>query len=90
MQDFIQAIADEHVYLFDGSGQPTQPAGIEVGLSDRAAQIGPIDVKLLPAGPGHYTADAMSIPGKGDWTITVTVRVDEFTAATAATSFPVR
>jgi copper transport protein len=79
-----------HVYLFDKSGQPTQPAGIEVGLSDAASQIGPIDVKLQPAGPGHYTADAMTIPGDGTWTITVSVRVDEFTAATAATSFPVR
>jgi copper transport protein len=79
-----------HVYLFDSSGQPTQPRGIEVGLSNREAQIGPIDVKLLPAGPGHFTADAMSIPGDGTWTLTVSVRVDEFTAATAATSFPVR
>jgi copper transport protein len=79
-----------HVFLFDRSGQPTQPRDIEVGLSNRASQIGPIDVKLQPAGPGHYIADAMSIPGKGNWTLTVSVRVDEFTAATAATTFPVR
>jgi copper transport protein len=47
-------------------------------------------VKLLPGGPGHYLADGMDIPGAGTWTLTVTVRLDEFTATTASTDFPVR
>jgi copper transport protein len=79
-----------HVFLFDASGAPAQPAGIQVTLTDQARSIGPLDVKLQPAGPGHYTADAMSIPGAGSWTLAVIVRLDEFTAVTASTTFPVR
>jgi copper transport protein len=79
-----------HLYLFDQQGRLTQPAGITVSLRDQAAGVGPLDVPLLPAGPGHYTADAMDIPGTGTWTVTVEVRRDQFTAAVASTTFPVR
>ena len=41
------------------------------------------------AGPGHYSAEPV-LPSAGTWTLTVTVRLDEFTAATASTVFPVR
>ena len=79
-----------HLYLFDDTGQLTQPAGITVSLSEASQQIGPLDVELQPAGPGHYLADAMDIPGAGTWTLAVSVRLDEFTATTASTDFPVR
>jgi copper transport protein len=79
-----------HLYLFDDSGQLVQPAGITVTLTEASQQIGPLAVKLQPGGPGHYIADGMDIPGAGTWTLTVTVRVDEFTATTASTDFPVR
>ncbi len=79
-----------HVYLFDDAGRLTQPAGIDVSLTEPGQQIGPIDVELQPAGPGHYTSDGMTIPGAGTWTLAVSVRVDEFTARTARTTFPVR
>jgi copper transport protein len=79
-----------HVYLFDDTGRLTQPAAITVSLSETAQQIGPLDVDLQPAGPGHYVGDGMSIPGAGTWTLAVSVRLDEFTATTARTDFPVR
>ena len=79
-----------HLYLFDDAGRLTQPAGIAVTLTEPSQQIGPIDVDLQPAGPGHYVADGMEIPSAGTWTLTVTVRADEFTARTATTDFPVR
>ena len=79
-----------HLYLFDDSGRLTQPADITVTLTEQEQQIGPLAVDLLPAGPGHYVADAMPVPGAGTWTLTVTVRLDEFTATTASTVFPVR
>ena len=71
-------------------GRPTQPAGIEVSLTEESQGIGPLDVEIAGAGPGHYTADALSIPGAGTWTLTVTLRLDEFTATRASTEFPVR
>ena len=79
-----------HVYLFDDGGSLTQPAGIEVTITEPQQQLGPIEVDLEPAGPGHYVGDGMTIPGAGTWTLAVSVRVDEFTATTARTSFPVR
>ncbi|WP_209306323.1 FixH family protein [Blastococcus sp. CT_GayMR19] len=79
-----------HVYLFDDSGRPTQPAAISVTLAEPSQELGPLDVDLEPAGPGHYVGDGMSIPGAGTWTLAVTVRLDEFTATTARTAFPVR
>ncbi|MGY2082852.1 copper resistance CopC/CopD family protein [Blastococcus sp. SYSU DS0539] len=79
-----------HVYLFDDAGRLTQPAEIRVALTERSQEIGPLDVALEPAGPGHFVGDGMTIPGAGTWTLTVTVRLDEFTALSAATDFPVR
>jgi copper transport protein len=79
-----------HVYLFDDAGRLTQPAGITVTLTEASQDIGPIDVDLQPAGPGHYIGDGMNIPGPGTWTLAVSVRLDEFTATTARTEFPVR
>ncbi|WP_104524729.1 copper resistance CopC/CopD family protein [Blastococcus atacamensis] len=79
-----------HVYLFDDAGRLTQPIEIRVTLTERSQEIGPLDVDLEPAGPGHFVGDGMTIPGAGTWSLTVTVRLDEFTALTAATDFPVR
>lgn len=79
-----------HVYLYDESGQLTQPEDIRVTLTEPAQEIGPLAVELLPAGPGHYVGDGMAIPDAGTWTLAVSVRIDEFTATTASTDFPVR
>jgi copper transport protein len=79
-----------HLYLFDDTGRLTQPAGITVSLTEASQQIGPLAVALQPAGPGHYVADGMDIPGAGTWTLAVSVRLNEFTATTASTDFPVR
>jgi copper transport protein len=79
-----------HIYLYDDQGRLTQPAGIQVTLTEREQQIGPIPVPLQPGGPGHYTADQVDIPKAGTWTLAVVVRSDEFTATTASTDFPVR
>ncbi|WP_246078582.1 copper resistance CopC/CopD family protein [Modestobacter excelsi] len=78
-----------HVYLYDADGQLTQPQQIAVSLTEVPQQIGPLDVGLAAAGPGHYTGDP-DLPSAGSWTLTVTVRLDEFTAVTASTVFPVR
>lgn len=78
-----------HVYLFDAEGQLTQPQQLRVTLTEAQQQIGPLPVDLQPAGPGHSIGDA-AVPTAGTWTVTVTVRLDEFTALTADTTFPVR
>jgi copper transport protein len=77
------------VYLFDADGRLTQPREITVGLTEVQQEIGPLALDLSAAGPGHYVADPV-LPSAGTWTLTVTVRLDEFTAVTASTVFPVR
>jgi copper transport protein len=79
-----------HVYLYDEDGQPTQPREVHVSLTERQQEIGPLEVELSAGGPGHYVGEGATLPAAGTWTLTVTVRLDEFTAATASTVFPVR
>ena len=57
---------------------------------EAAQEMGPLEVDLVPSGPGHYIGDAVSIPTAGAWTVTVSVRLDEFSAATASTDFAAR
>jgi copper transport protein len=79
-----------HLYLFDDAGRLIQPEAIAVTLTEESQDIGPLEVDLLPAGPGHSFSEAMDIPGAGTWTLGISVRLDEFTAVTASTEFPVR
>ncbi|MGY1744073.1 copper resistance CopC/CopD family protein [Blastococcus sp. SYSU D00695] len=79
-----------HVYLFDAEGRLSQPEDIRVTLTEPGQEIGPLAVELQPAGPGHYVGDGVAIPAAGTWTLAVSVRLDEFTATTASTDFPVR
>ncbi|MBY3552638.1 copper resistance protein CopC [Modestobacter lapidis] len=79
-----------HVYLYDDAGQLTQPREVRVTLTERQQEIGPLEVDLAAAGPGHYVGDGVTLPTAGSWTLTVSVRLDEFTAATASTVFAVR
>ncbi|SEP07237.1 copper resistance CopC family protein [Trujillonella endophytica] len=79
-----------HVYLFDEGGRLVQPEDIRVTLTEPGQEIGPLAVDLEPAGPGHYVGDGTAIPSAGTWTLAVSVRLDEFTAITASTEFPVR
>ncbi|MQA32333.1 copper resistance CopC/CopD family protein [Modestobacter roseus] len=81
--------ASLHVYLYDDAGTLIQPQQITVSLTEPQQEIGPLDVELAGAGPGHYIGDPV-LPTAGTWTLTVTVRLDEFTARTASTTFPVR
>jgi copper transport protein len=78
------------LYLYDEEGRATQPEQIRVALAEEQQEIGPLDVEIAAAGPGRYTAQDMTVPGAGTWRLTVTVRLDEFTATTATTTFPVR
>ncbi|MGY1814398.1 copper resistance CopC/CopD family protein [Blastococcus sp. SYSU D00820] len=79
-----------HVYLFDTAGQLAQPEDIRVTLTEPEQEIGPLELELEPAGPGHYVGDGVSVPGAGTWTLSVSVRLDDFTAGVASTQFPVR
>ena len=57
---------------------------------DRGLGNSALDVEIAAAGPGRYVAQDMTVPTAGTWRLTVTVRLDEFTATTASTTFAVR
>ena len=79
-----------HLYLYDDGGRLIRPADLRVTLTEEQQELGPLEVELAPAGPGHYASAALSFPSAGTWTLTATVRLDEFTARSATTRFPVR
>jgi copper transport protein len=78
------------LYLYDDEGRATQPEQIRVAIAEEQQEIGPLDVEIAAAGPGRYVAQDMTVPTAGTWRLTVTVRIDEFTATTASTTFAVR
>jgi len=78
------------LYLYDEEGRATQPEQIRVAIAEEQQEIGPLDVEIAAAGPGRYVAQDMAVPTAGTWRLTVTVRLDEFTATTASTTFAVR
>ncbi len=78
------------LYLYDDEGRAIQPEQIRVTLAEEQQEIGPLDVEIAAAGPGRYVAREMTVPTAGTWRLAVTLRLDEFTATTATTTFPVR
>jgi copper transport protein len=74
------------------SGQDGKPRTVEeVGgqLSLPSRNVGPLDVRFVPAGPGLMIADAVPVPYGGRWKLTVTMRVDDFDQYSATVSYHV-
>lgn len=69
-----------HVYLFDKQTGAPFPGTKELTITatQKEAGIGPLPVTLRPSGPGHYTADTVSLAPAGSWELAVTERVSEF------------
>jgi copper transport protein len=68
-----------HVYAFD---QQLQVDGDVTDITLTAyspeRELGPLDLELVTAGPGHYTTPAATIPFAGSWEFTIRVRRGEF------------
>ncbi|MFT4286156.1 copper resistance protein CopC [Nocardioides sp.] len=81
--------SDLHVYVFDSSGQPSDPAEITAAMVMPSQGIGPLPVDLDVAGPGHRQA-LLSVPVAGEWRLSVTVRTSDFDEQTGYVDLPVR
>lgn len=79
-----------HFYAFTRTGLPTDVVEMTASLARPADGIEPLRVPLLRAGPGHYLSSGFTVPFAGDWTLTVTVVVDDVTRVSARTRVPVR
>lgn len=78
-----------HLYVFDRDGQPTQPAELTADLGLAAKQIGPLPVELQQAGVGHELA-TITVPTRGDWTLTVRLRITDVDAYGDVVTLPIR
>ena len=67
-----------HVTISSVSGSLDSPTSITVSATLPSQSIGPLDIPVEAAGPGHVIATNATFPLAGTWTITVTARYSEF------------
>ncbi len=81
-----------HIYLIDArSGtQFTQTKELTVTAKLPAKNIGPIALKTIPAGPGHYILNSAVLSPAGTWQLEVTDRVSEFDEHSRTIEVPIR
>jgi copper transport protein len=81
-----------HIYLIDArSGtQFTQTKELSVTAKLPSKGIGPIALKTIPAGPGHYILNSAVLSPAGKWQLEVTDRVSEFEEHSRTIDVPIR
>jgi copper transport protein len=80
-----------HLYLFDpeDGSQFTEAEdfGVQLELEDK--DIGPLEVDLERAGPGHYVARSAPFGVTGDWSVLVRMRVSRFEEVRKSLEVPI-
>jgi copper transport protein len=81
-----------HIYLIDArtGTQFTQTKELTVTARLPAKGIGPLPLKTIPAGPGHYILNSAVLSPAGTWQIEVTDRVSEFEQHSRTIEVPIR
>jgi copper transport protein len=79
-----------HLYTFDLDHRPEQiAASVALELELPAARVGPLRREADRAGPAHYQLNGDDLSIGGTWTITVLLKVDEFTQVQGSTQVKV-
>jgi copper transport protein len=81
--------AEMHIYLSSPSGGLDQADEITVTASLASADLGPLDIETVPAGPNHVIATDVNLPVAGLWTFDVTARFGEFDQVVFTVEIPV-
>jgi copper transport protein len=81
-----------HIYLIDArtGTQFTQTKELTVTARLPAKGIGPLALKTIPAGPGHYILNSAVLSPAGAWQIEITDRVSEFEQHSRTIDVPIR
>jgi copper transport protein len=81
-----------HLYLIDAKtgSQFTATKEFVVKASLPAKGIGPLPLRAIPAGPGHYILSSADLTPGGTWEIQFTDRVSEFEELTRSVKVPIR
>lgn len=79
-----------HLYLFDADdGSQADVKDLSATASLQAADVGPIELDLSRAGPGHYVAPDAAFGIEGDWTVEIAVRTSRFDEEEVAIDVPI-
>jgi copper transport protein len=70
------------VSITGSAGRPYRPQQVQAALSLPARQLGPLAVRLTPAGPGHYIGGPVTVTITGQWQLQITIRSDAFDETT--------
>jgi copper transport protein len=81
--------AEMHIYLSSPSGGLDRADEITVTASLPSADLGPLDIEVVPAGPNHVIATDVNLPVAGVWTFDVTARFGEFDQVVFTVQIPV-
>ncbi len=81
--------AEMHIYLSSPSGGLDRADEITVTASLPSADLGPLDIDMIPAGPNHVVATDVNLPVAGLWTFDVTARFGEFDQVVFTVQLPV-
>ena len=71
-----------HLYLNNAKGLPYDAAQITIEFTLPADNLGPITATVQRDGPGHYLDLPLPLTFPGTWTLSVTIRSDDFDETT--------
>jgi len=77
-----------HLYLNNAKGLPYDAAQLTLQFSLPAQDLGPLTATVEHDGPGHYVDEPLALGFPGTWTLSVTIRSDDFDETTL--TVPVR
>ncbi|MGH9034445.1 MAG: copper resistance CopC/CopD family protein [Acidimicrobiia bacterium] len=81
---------DFHFYTLTPEGAVADVAEFTASLRLRAADVGPLPLKIEKVAPGHYSAYGSTLPLRGSWELEVVARLTEIDQVRATTTIPVR
>jgi copper transport protein len=79
-----------HAYTYDHGGSPLAVPEMTAALFLPTRGIGPLDLHLRAAGPGHFVTNDVSVPIAGAWQLQLQVRTSDIDSYPAATSVTIR
>jgi copper transport protein len=71
-----------HLYLDNSKGLPYDAAELTMQFSLASAKLGPMNATVVHDGPGHYIDTPIDLTFPGEWTLSVTIRSDDFDETT--------
>lgn len=81
---------DLHLYTLSDAGAPVAVAALDASLTLRDADIGPLIVPLVRAGPNHFASYGFDLPVAGRWVLSLVVEEGAGRRAGAEVTLPIR